>query len=495
MDEPSRLAAPWARLPPEIKANIMGRLARMDLKSCRLLDKCTNLAATRALFRTLCLSPSLNSVKRLSKVAARPNLASQVHTLHIYRHYLKLVSFDECIRTGHLAEHLRRLHPLDAASHALELLEAYKGEVEAQLHFAVQGPPLLSDSLKKFPHLQCFVHCGMTNPTENGDYLLDEDSDLLRRTGIRTLEGRTHYLMMHSTLQKCRGLKPVSIDLSSFYWWEFYNCMEIPHAKALFERVIHFKLTFEVKSFDRGSCPLKPTNAHWRKGLTKYLGQLAEYLPAAEHVWLGFDELVVGQQRRQSVRSYALTKMTSLLLRPPAPENAWSRLNSLTLENIAVEVKDLSNFIARHSELLRSLTIINIHLRETDRISGGILSSMMKLISFLNRETRLDHFALIGTFLGPDGDTLTCCPKGKGSILHDLNEYVCHRGEFPFCSPKIFLQDVDTYWPSATVAGNKVTIPGPRHCRVEIILGSDDSWHIEGPERPAPPMWFFGRQQ
>ncbi|OQU96877.1 hypothetical protein CLAIMM_02898 [Cladophialophora immunda] len=476
--------APWARLPPEIKANIMGRLVRTDLKSCRLLDKCTSLAATRALFQTLCLSPSMNSVHRLSKVAARPDLASQVHTLQVHRHYLKAVSFDECIRTGHLAARLQRLPPLDAASHALELSRAYRDELDAQLRFPNEGPPMLSSSLKKFPRLQCFVHRGTLTRTKEGDYLLDGDSDLLRRTGIRTLDGGNHYLLMNSVLQKCRGMKPASIDLSSFYWWEFYNCMEIPHAKALLERVTSFKLTFEVKSFDRPPCPLKPTSAHWRKGLTKYLESLAGYLPAAEQLWLGFDELPVGHQRTHFVRRYALTRMTSLLLRSPNPETPLCRLISLTLENITAHLKDVCNFIAQHSQTLRSLTIINLRLSEAGTPSGGILASVMKLVSFLNKETQLDNFSLQGTVLDPDGARLMCCPKGKDSILHDVEEYVCHRSNFPFHSPEILLRALDTSWPSATITGNKVTIPGPRNSRVEIILGGDESWYVEVPDSP-----------
>ncbi|KIW92653.1 uncharacterized protein Z519_06500 [Cladophialophora bantiana CBS 173.52] len=417
----------------------------------------------------------MSSVDRLSKIAERVDLASQVRTLEVHRHYLKALPFDECIRVGHLAGRLRSMHPLDAALYALKLSRAYKDELDAQLRFSTDGPALLSSSLKKFPRLECFVHRSPPSRTEEGDCLLDEDSDLLRRTGIRTLDGGTQYLLMNSALQKCRGLKPVSIDLPSFYWWEFYNCMEIPHAKELFER-----------------CPLTPGNSHWKKGLAKYLAQLAGYLPAAEHLWLGFDELPAGHQRTHVVRGYALTRMTSLLLRSPVtPETFLPRLNSLTLENTAVRLNVLCDFIAQHSKPLRSLSIINIRLSGAGGTpsspSGGILALVMKLILFLNKETQLDRFSMQGAFLASDGSRLLCSPKGKDSILHEVEEYVCHRrGDFPFHNPEMFLQALDTCWRSATVAGNKVTIPGPHNCRLEITLGSDDSWYIEAPDSLHP---------
>ncbi|EXJ69927.1 uncharacterized protein A1O5_07000 [Cladophialophora psammophila CBS 110553] len=436
----------------------------------------------------------MSSVDRLSKIAARADLASQVLTLEVHRHYLKALPFDACIRAGNLAARLQRMHPLDAASHALELSRAYKDELDAQLRFSTDGPALLSSSLKKFPRLQCFVHCSPSSRTKEGDCLLDEDSDLLRRTGIRTLDGGTQYLLMTSALQKCRGLKPVSIDLPSFYWWEFYNCMEIPHAKELFERVTRFKLTFEVKSFDRAPCPLTRGNSHWKKGLARYLDQVAGYLPAAEQLWLGFDELPVeaGHQRTHPVRGYALTRMTSLLLHSSSNhETSLPRLNSLTLENTAVRLNVLCDFIAQHSQPLRSLSIINIRLigaaGTPSSPNGGILALAIKLILFLNKETHLDRFSMQGTFLDSDGARLLCSPKGKDSILHEVEEYVCHRrGDFPFHRPEMFLQALDVHWRSATVAGNKITIPGPRNCRVEITLGSDDSWYFEAPDSLHP---------
>ncbi|KIX99493.1 uncharacterized protein Z520_05069 [Fonsecaea multimorphosa CBS 102226] len=432
------------------------------------------MAATRALFQTLCLSPSMNSVARLSNVAERPDLASQVRTLRIHRHYLKAVSFDEYIRSDHLAESLQQLPPLDAASHALELSRAFKDELDAQLRFKTEGPPLLSQALKKFPRLQCFVHCGTTTQTVEGDYLLDKDSDLVRRTGVRILDGEKHYLLMNSTLQKCRGLKPASVDWSSFYWWEFHTCMGIPHAKALLERVTHFKLTFEVKSFAREPCPLKPTSGHWRQNLTNALARLVEYLSAVGHLWLGFDEMDVGYplvDGPQYIRSHAVRRMTSLLLNAPNPAAPLPRLTSLTLENTAVRLGELCGFIVRHSGQLRSLTIVNMRLHEAGMAIRGVLATVMKLISFLHTETQLDQFVLQGTFQGLHAQLL-CCPQGKGSILHDLQEYVCHRGEFPFCS-------IETSWECATPVADNVTIPDPRNCRANITIGSDASWYFE----------------
>ncbi|KIW68409.1 hypothetical protein PV04_04358 [Phialophora macrospora] len=279
----------WSDLAEEIKENILIWAGRKDLRSCRLVNRQTGSTATRILFRTVCLSPSMNSVDRLCKLSAHDTLANMVRTIEVHTHYLVEAPFSQLVRSDSLAQRLQSLAPLDAAVQALELSDAYNGEIQSQATFLTQGPSLLGTVLKKFPRLRHFIHVRPSARTTTGSYLLDSGSDLVKRTGVSMLDGTKQYLLMHSVLQKCRHLRPMSMELTSLYWWEFYNISRIPHLIDLLSGVTRFKLTLQVESFDRPRCRLRAASKYWANGLTNHLDQLPRRLLAVEDLWLGFD--------------------------------------------------------------------------------------------------------------------------------------------------------------------------------------------------------------
>jgi len=105
----------WSDLPKEVKENILKWLSHRDLKSCCLSDKDTCYTATSLLFRTVHISPNLNSIDRLTKISAWPHLANLVRSINVHTHYLVDQPFERLIREGRLADRLQGLPALDAA--------------------------------------------------------------------------------------------------------------------------------------------------------------------------------------------------------------------------------------------------------------------------------------------------------------------------------------------------------------------------------------------
>ncbi|OCT52402.1 hypothetical protein CLCR_10061 [Cladophialophora carrionii] len=472
----------WFNLPEEIKANILKWVGRRDLRSCRLVDRQMGSTATRILFRTVCLSPSMNSVDRLCNISCDGTLASLVHTIEVHTHYLIEAPFSRFVRSGPLAQRLQSLAPLDAAVEALELSGAYNAEIHSQATFANEGPPLLWIALKKFPQLRHFIHVRPLARTTTGSYVLDDDSDLMKRTGVCMLDGTKQFPLMNSVLQKCRHLRPRSIDLASLYWWEFYNISHIPHLKELLSGVTRFKLTLQVESFDRPRCRLRAKSNYWANGLTKYLTQLPRHLLVVENLWLGFDRMPSMNRIVEPVCAYALRRMTTLFLRSTKLGMLYSNLKILTLENMATTVKELSEFILTHAGTLKSLTLADLYLRGIAASpNAGILCSIIKLTMFLNQSLKLSSMAFRGTFRDHLGVSLVCSAQGPGSILHRVQEHICHRGEFPLKEHKVKEDKTADNQSFAHLDGNSFTTAEPgSNVTMGLTVDVDQSWYLEG---------------
>ena len=393
----------WSGLPHEIKGNVLELLGRTDLRCCRLVDQITSVAATRVLFRTVCVSPSMNSMDRLEKISLQPALANSVRVIVVQTHYLVSKPFDSFVDfPGPLAFRLRRLEPLDAVKTAFELSREYAREQAAEGLFFSSGPSLLSTALKRLPLLRHLVHIRPECRTATGDYLLDADTDLWWRTGVSMLDRHRQYPLMHSVLQKCRHLKPISLNFTSLYWWEFYNISQIPHLREMFSKVKTFKFSFQVDTFDRPTCRLNQRNAHWDNGLTRYIKNLPSYLPEVESLWLGFDSTNFAGVSFHPVCNYAVTRMSALFLQTRTLETPFPKLTTLTLENMVTNPREVCRFLLHHDETLKHLTICNMRLDDDpySNENAGISSQMILLIKLLHHNLHLDKVSLQGFFRG-----------------------------------------------------------------------------------------------
>ena len=473
----------WNKLPYEITENIIEWLGRRDLRSCRLVDRSTNSAATRVLFRTICISPSVNSIARLFNISLQPALANLVRVIEVQTHYLVDMPFHFFTGFNPLAQHLQRLQPLDAAIEALSLSRAYQLERAAEVKFPTDGPAMLSAALKKLTRLQHFVHTRPSSRVSLGNYLLDHDSDLVRRTGVAMLDCGNQHPLMNSVLQKSRHVRPLSLDFTSLYWWEFYNISAIPHLKELFTTVTDFKLTFQVESFDRPRCRLNQTNSHWRNGLTRYIEQLSSLLPVVENLWLGFDNLPAQGKSVQSPCIFAQQRMSALFFRLKEPSSLYAKLKSLTLENMSTNRKELCEFILPHASTLKSLAITNMCLdgSQTPGPNGGVMCSMIRTTTFLHQNLNLDTMSYLGTFRDHHGRSLMCSPKGEQSLLHRIQEYICHRKPLPF-KARTAKKSAEGQIDGDTMAtGDVITMRRPVNgLNVDLKVESDESWCVRG---------------
>ncbi len=417
----------WSNLAGEVKENILKWLGRRDLRSCRLVDRETGSTATRVLFRTVCLSPSMSSVDRLIMISLEPTLAKLVRKIEIHTAYLIDAPFEQFLTFGPLAQRLQRLHPLEAAAETLRLFHAYKAELKSQEKFSSQGPQTLKPILKRFTQLLHFVHVRPSARNEAGSYVLDGTSALVERTGVCLLHGENQYPLMNSVLQKVEMFRPVSIDFSSLYWWEFQNIGYIPHLPDLLSKVTTFKITFQVESFDRPLNRLNAKSRYWVRGVPNHLLRLPSYLPRVEDLTLGFDCLPSTTESNDAVRAYALTRMTGLFLQPANSGPSYPKLKNLSLENIATTVEDLEAFLLPHVSTLKSLTLRNMHIdgkhKESD--DEGILDSMLAIAGLLWSHFELGSMSYRGRFEDHVGESLQC--DGTGGIMHDIGEFICHR--------------------------------------------------------------------
>ena len=117
-------------------------------------------------------------------------------------------------------------------------------------------------------------------------------------------------------------------------------------------------------------------------------------------------------------------------------------ITQLTLENFTIGLNPFTGFVQRHSTSLKSLSLENLELFDTDDPTSQIFVSMPKLLQAIHGEASLDHLHLQGTFTSITGTRLQCGLPEQGSLLHAVEEYVCHRCEaFPLEIVRFIAED------------------------------------------------------
>ncbi|KAJ9617218.1 hypothetical protein H2200_000939 [Cladophialophora chaetospira] len=494
----------WSNLPAEIKAKILGHLEKKaDLKACRLVDSKTSAEATRWLFHTLCLWPSTRSLNLLVDIAERPQFANCVKALECHPRGLAALDFASCIKVGFLAEKLRVLTPIEASLQTYRLFTAYKEELRSQEGFQAHALTLLSTILSCFPNIKVFTHRSKRTRTGD-DYLLPEDSVLCQRTGVRALSGNWLSKGLPVSLsvkgywnswQECPAehrdfalkrrvealpsrnaqlspcvLQPTVVELHSHDWRDFMRLMAPPRqgVELFLSNVRHFKLVFEVQSFN-GREVLNPSSRHWKDGLNSALSRLGHTLLSARELWFGFDEeLLMTSNLLSNART--ITRMSRLLL-----TSTYENLTDVTLQNFSIDPRSLCDFVFRYSKTLKSLTIQNLHLVNPDKDLASLVDEVLKLVVFIHDHARLVHFSIEGVVENITTIGLVCRKIGGDSLLRDVCEYVCHRGEFPFIGLRKFW-DQFTDGDDVYVDGWSYIVKGNRNMTAVVTLESDDSW-------------------
>ncbi len=509
---PTAKSAPksWTDLPAELKAKTLGHLdRRADLKSCRLVDKSTSAEATRQLFQTICVYPSSSCFERLAQIAEQPLLSTYVRVVRCHRHtLLSRFIVSDFIKRGYLGDRLRNLAPLEAAVEGLLFGMRYDGERCGQEDFKERGGLKLRSILARFQKIETIIHGneGLTIDDRDSSYCLPENSPLWQRIGVRELNqdymqtGLSASLFFNMTqnldhrantstptqpmlwwnLPRHAGaldLKPSALSLLASSWEDFYQLMGQIGVDAFLSKVCRFELVFEVRSF-MSPRMLTGANQQWNGGLKAYLSRLGDRLPSADNMRLGFDaEPLTRPELMLCAR--ATTRISRLLL-----SSYYPKMTTATLENMSATPSCVCDFVARHFKTLKSLTLRNLHFVFTSKDNAVLLDSVLSIVICLHDRANLTHFALEGTFRDISPMKLHCCPTGKGSLLHELTEYVCHRGAFPFKVLNLIWKHYVTG--NLSIRGPVYILHGHRGAKTEITLESDASWRYEWPA----PMGF-----
>ncbi len=477
-------AGPWDKIPTEMIGSIMQYLSRNDLKPCRLVDKRTSHEAARALFRTIVFAPSMTSVDKINKLAHDPRFACYVQVIDIHRYPIRFTDFERALDSS-----FEEAEP-EAKS---RMKQAFKDEVDASRQFlAPESSEQASELWQKFSQLRHVFFTNASNSSGKTDDFfhngrLKEDCDLFRRTGVRLLHDRSHYfdpelstdiLLVSKYLQHTR---PRVLEMSETHWQDFSRRFSLDRLDRdtilpMLSEVKRFKLTFRnwFNWFDSSNIIKlwEFTNKLWRN--------LSMAFPQLQDLWLGFDGIPPRSRssteaRPQGCERYIVpaTMIKSLLF----PQ--YSRLVSLTLENVCTSLTDLQDFIRRHATTLKTIRFENLLIDGERFPIGKILGSMMKLILFLHNETALETMSFEGCFSDHEnkGEILHCAYPNRPCLLRQVENYICHRGEFPFKVLQPYLKNLAEGQFKVSDCGKRLVIGVElNNAIVEIEPGMDSSW-------------------
>lgn len=162
-------------------------------------------------------------------------------------------------------------------------------------------------------------------------------------------------------------------------------------------------------------------------GLSTFLKRLSSYLTEVGDLTLGFDRLPSMLQRRiGSDQTYALDRMTGLLLQTTSSGPSYPKLRSLALENVATTFNAFEAFLLPHASTLKSLTIRNMHIdgRRPDG-NEGILGSMLAIMGLLDVDLELESMSFRGVLEDHVGKSLEC--DEAGGLFRRIEGFICHR--------------------------------------------------------------------
>ena len=242
----------WSDLSIELLVRMFECLAREELRAVRLVNKVARDLATPLLFSRVHLSPSLNSLRRLSKIGERPQLARLVRTLECHSCGLGEYFVDLDIHERSLLDHFSWLSPVslpDALSDfeynllRFRLYSAYLDEVAAQRNWApADVGNALQTTLAPFEQLQGVVW----DNCEDDGVQLPRHSALFRRTGVRNLD----HITRMGFLESCHGLqchRVTSFTAFQVRWTDFESQRtQLPVVESIFRSVQTLHLEFET---------------------------------------------------------------------------------------------------------------------------------------------------------------------------------------------------------------------------------------------------------
>ncbi|KAJ9612360.1 hypothetical protein H2200_003957 [Cladophialophora chaetospira] len=187
--------------------------------------------------------------------------------------------------------------------------------------------------------------------------------------------------------------------------------------------------------------------------------------------------------------------------------NTFPRLTVLSLQSLVASDTDLLGFLRRHKQTLRQLTFWDLHLDVSEKVEEGnaavhavnVLMHIMRFFLLLRKEFKLEELRIRGglhvcwkrggkygrhaslTVNMWDGDRAdetysSYVRRSNGKLRCMLEEYVCHRGDFPFRALRSHVDPITEG--TITSLAEWFIIPNPPEEPIRLSLDSDESWVV-----------------
>ena len=232
---------------------------------------------------------------------------------------------------------------------------------------------------------------------------------------------------------------------------------------------------------------------HLRREMSQVSRNLLTRLPQVHNIELGFS---TRSSRYDCFADWKVTKSgTEYLL-----SLNFAQLTTLTLENVFTTEDALLGFVVRHRKTLRSLTLRKINLDVTEEYPRYLpgsqgLKNIMRLMIGLNRNAFLDHVSLqraidvcalhdrranngYDIVLGQNGEALDDGSPATGSLRQKLEDFICHRADFPFHFLRPYIDDL-AEGKLESESNRFILKYGDDGARLEIFPEVDDTFVLE----------------
>lgn len=424
----------------------------------------------------------MDSVTNVSEIAHEPLFAQHVRCIEISRYSLRNDESFEPLLDPSFAT---------AGPEAIALMKkAYNCEIQSYRAFRAELPSKIGNRIgSRFTRLKRIVYPDLFDPRAPMDGMyqggrLREDSELYQRAGVRLLQDEQWasdtigLRELGVILPQC---KPLTLEVPEINYWDYRRYFKwlVPGAHAWLSDVKKFRLTFRVWPCDQKSLLEIPS-----------CQALSVILPALENLSLGFTFLPL--EPRGNECCYFFSDPARDVFTGPSTliksflSCSYPHLVHLTLEWPTVTMADLCDFMRRHRGTLESVSIQNMRLDGWEHDDESIMSSMTNLVCFLHDETQLTTVKVEGCFFDQHYTRVLHCVAGDDScILHRVQEYICHRGEFPFRVLQPYLEQLSAGDLKVAASSDaKYTVKAPHEALIELTPESDDSWWYESRSNP-----------
>ena len=270
-------------------------------------------------------------------------------------------------------------------------------------------------------------------------------SKYVRRVEYQGVGDATHSLgsavYLAPVMDFVQSSKPTSVSLSGLLHYEANYLLLRDECRGCLVNTT--RLYLSIKTFDLVPASGDLFEAHWSKDMVGPAHKLSTQLSLLQEADFGFSEPPFG-----SFQEIVASRISTLFL----GLNCAS-LTSITLSNIVATENALIDFLNRHQDTSRSVTLFNFRLHAgggPDDFSNG-LAELMRFILVLNEKTQLEDINLQNTLeVGGDYDEykIYCfeadATQGSTtvSLRQKVEDFICHRREFPFQSLQPYLTDL-----------------------------------------------------